>query len=314
MTQESEPIRAKLLELDSIDRAKRECYDAALRELFDRKLSRWDRLRYLVPTIGGLVLAIGLGSVAVSEPASTPMQTRVLLATIAMGMVTSWALGERSRADEEARNARLAEQEQRRLTDAEELARRTAQRITSFVTEALSSADPNSGRTQGFLVTEAMDQAIAQLDAGELKEEPAVKARLLQTIAKILRNNYREDQALVLAMQALEINQGIYAGDHVRVAQSLNTVGLCYDRLGDFTEALRVFRLAHEMKQRLGNPIGGLHNVAYCLKELGRLDEALPIQREVLAHYSKIHSGDHRRVVSALDGLAASLQTLGSIS
>lgn len=83
MTQESEPIRARLLELDSIDRAKRECYDAALRELFDRKLSRWDRLRYLVPTIGGLVLAIGLGSVAVSEPASTPMQTRVLLGGVA---------------------------------------------------------------------------------------------------------------------------------------------------------------------------------------------------------------------------------------
>ncbi len=84
-------MRAHLLELDAIDRADRASYDSALRDLFDRKLSRWDRLRYLLPTIGGLLMAVGLTSVALTEPSSTPVLTRVLFLVMA-GSGAFWFL------------------------------------------------------------------------------------------------------------------------------------------------------------------------------------------------------------------------------
>ncbi|MFT5288528.1 MAG: hypothetical protein ACI8QS_000290 [Planctomycetota bacterium] len=77
-------MRDRLLRIDSIGSADRADYDEALRNLFERKLSRLDRARYLVPTVTGLCMAIGLGSLALTEPASTPVETRIVLSVIAI--------------------------------------------------------------------------------------------------------------------------------------------------------------------------------------------------------------------------------------
>ena len=82
-------MRADLLQLDPIDGADRARYDAALRWLFERRLSRRGQLLYLLPTIGGLVVALAMTSLAVSEPPSTPLQTRVLLLALA-GIGAFW--------------------------------------------------------------------------------------------------------------------------------------------------------------------------------------------------------------------------------
>ena len=148
-------------------------------------------------------------------------------------------------AENEARNARLAENEQRRLAAAESVARDEAERdrkkaetIIQFVTKALVSSDPNKSGAQGFLVTEAMQQAIELLDASELKNEPETEAALLATISGILIGNARSEEALRLARRVLEIELELHSGDHPEVATSLNNVAMCLQSLGRSAEAL----------------------------------------------------------------------------
>lgn len=84
MSHEPEVLRTRLLELEPMREPERARYESALRELFERRLSPWDRLRHLLPASGGLVVALGLGSLALTEPAGTPEATRALLGVLAL--------------------------------------------------------------------------------------------------------------------------------------------------------------------------------------------------------------------------------------
>ncbi|MCH7871290.1 MAG: protein kinase, partial [Planctomycetes bacterium] len=161
-------------------------------------------------------------------------------------------------AENEARNARLAENEQRRLAAAESVARDEAERdrkkaetIIQFVTKALVSSDPNKSGAQGFLVTEAMQQAIELLDASELKNEPETEAALLATISGILIGNARSEEALRLARRVLEIELELHSGDHPEVATSLNNLSNRLSDAGDAAGALEAIREAVEIRRRL---------------------------------------------------------------
>lgn len=84
MEHEAESLRARLLELEPMRPDERVRYEGALRELFDRRLGPWGRLRYLLPALGGLVVALGLGSLALTEPETTSASTRALLGVLAL--------------------------------------------------------------------------------------------------------------------------------------------------------------------------------------------------------------------------------------
>ncbi|MCZ6817317.1 MAG: serine/threonine-protein kinase, partial [Planctomycetota bacterium] len=137
--------------------------------------------------------------------------------------------------------ATAARDEQSRERQRAEKARDKAEAINEFVTKALVSSDPNQGGAQGFLVTDAMEQAVVLLDAGELKDQPETEAALLLTISQILNDNARSQEALRLARRALEINEQLHPGDHPAVAGSLHNVAACLRSLGRSAEALPKF-------------------------------------------------------------------------
>ncbi len=277
------------------------------------------RLRKFVRRYRGAVIAASIVTVTLV----------VGLAGTSLGL--AWALRERARATIEAQNARLAEAEQRRLASAEQVARseaetsraeeqhqrQQAEAITEFVTTALASSDPLQGGSQGFLVTEAMDQAIKLIDAGGLKEQPDTEASLRLTIARILDGNARSEPALRLAQRALEINQALHAGDHPEVAMSLNSVGDCLESLGRSAEAILQLEAGLEMYQRLfpydhRNVARSLDNVGGCLlRSLGRPAEALPRFEMSLAMHQRLFPGDHPDVGRSMNNLALCLQSLG---
>ena len=210
-----------------------------------------------------------------------------------------------------------------RLAAAESAARDQAQRdrkraetINEFVTNALVSADPNRGGAQGFLVTDAMQRAIALLDGGALHDQPETEAALRLTIAIILDGNARSEQALRLAQRALEIEQVLHSGDHADLAANLNNVGLCLDSLGRSTEALPKFEAALQMKQRLfqgDHPTlaADLNNMASCLNSLGRSAEALPRYEAALEIFRRVLPPGDPRTLFPQIGLARTLVSLG---
>ncbi|MCG8404546.1 MAG: serine/threonine-protein kinase, partial [Phycisphaerales bacterium] len=253
--------------------------------------------------------------------------TATFIVLLAGAAGTSWqavvATRQRNLAEQEAKRARLAEAEQRRsrqeADDAREKTEKAlhkAEAINDFVTKALVSSDPHQGGAQGFLVTDAMEQAVELLDGGELKNQPETESALRLTISHILNENARAQEALRLARRALEINEQLHPGDHADVAESLNGVGLCLNALGRSAEALSKYEAALEMYQRLfegdhSDVARGLHNVASCLQELGRRAEALPKVEAALKMCQRLFEGDHPTVATSLQGVATCLDSLG---
>lgn len=86
MNPESASNRERLLDLDPPRGAARAQYERALEQLFEHRLGRFERLRYVLLCAVGAIVALGLSSLALSEPATTPLVTRsALLVLAAMG-------------------------------------------------------------------------------------------------------------------------------------------------------------------------------------------------------------------------------------
>lgn len=81
-------LRARLLDLQPLEGPGRRACEQELARLFEHRLGRLERLRYLVPACAALVMALGLSSLALTEPDATPRATRFLL--LGMALVAAW--------------------------------------------------------------------------------------------------------------------------------------------------------------------------------------------------------------------------------
>jgi len=225
------------------------------------------------------------------------------------------ARDEARRADEEATLALAARDEQTRAReDADrqrnraETERDRAERVTQFVTRALTSSDPNKGGEQGLLVTDAMDQAVKLLDAGELKDQPETEASLRMTISSILNGNGRPTEALRNAEAGLAISERLHRGDHADVVVGLSNVATSLYRLDRMEEALRKHEASAEMSLRLFKgdhecTASALNSVAACLAALGRSSEALPKYEAALEMRRRLFKGDHPDLAMSLNNV-----------
>jgi hypothetical protein len=96
MGAESAANRERLLALDPPAGALRAEYERALAALFERRLDGWERVRFVAAAAGGAISALVCGSLALSEPETTPSSTRIVLGVMsAMGVtwfVVAWRL------------------------------------------------------------------------------------------------------------------------------------------------------------------------------------------------------------------------------
>ncbi len=200
--------------------------------------------------------------------------------------------------------------------NAEQEQRRRAESINQFVTKALRSSDPNQGGKQGMLVADAMQEAVAEIEAGAFKDDPRLEASLLRTISTILNSNARSEQALDLAQRALKIHEAILPAGDPESATSLNIVAVCLITLGRYDEALPKFQAVLEVYRRAlpedGPEVAMLvHNIGGCLRWLGRPREALVKYEEALAMRQRLFPGDHADVAASLTDSAGCLRAVG---
>jgi tetratricopeptide (TPR) repeat protein len=116
-------------------------------------------------------------------------------------------------------------------------------------------------------------------------------------------NNYK---------QALAMRQRLYPGDHEDVAASLNNLAKLYLEREDFAAAEPLFRQSLEMVKSLKIPIkrqqslvsNASHNLASCLYEMSRVEDARDVFRQALSLRLERDGPDHHRVASTSLGLA----------
>lgn len=225
---------------------------------------------------------------------------------LAASSVASWTLLVRAR--DAATAATAAERHARKMEESASRQAERAGRINEFIKNALQSSDPNEGGRQGMLVSDAMMQALKEIDAGAIDDDPETKAGLLGTIASILNRNGRSTDALSLAQRSLESYKNLHPGDHADVARATNDLALVLQELGRDAEAESLYREALAMHRRLNagdhpDIASSLNNLASALDGLGRPDEAEPIFVEALAMSRRLHPADHAEVARCLNNL-----------
>ncbi len=254
----------------------------------------------------------------------------VVLAVLVLGVIGTtggmvWAMREKGRADGEADKARVAakaegEAKVAAVAEAEAAtrARKRAETISAFVTEALRSSDPNNaGGAQDTTVLAAMQSAIKDISEGRFKDDLEIEAALKDTIGVVMLNNGRPEDAEPLFVEALEARRKLHAGDHRDVAISMNNLGMLRSAQGRFAEAEPLYMQALEMEQRMSAERDSpslaisLSNLAAFNQRNGKLEEAEKLAIKSLEMHQRLFKGDHADVATALNNLAFIRQALG---
>ncbi|ETO35233.1 TPR repeat-containing protein, partial [Reticulomyxa filosa] len=108
----------------------------------------------------------------------------------------------------------------------------------------------------------------------------------------------------------------LHSGSHPDVAASLNNIGVVYDSLGDYSQALKYYEESLKMKQELypGNHpslADSLNNIGTVYNSLGDYSQALKYHEESLKMKQELYPGNHPSLADSLNNIGAVYDSLG---
>jgi eukaryotic-like serine/threonine-protein kinase len=210
--------------------------------------------------------------------------------------------------------ARLAAERDRARLQAEK-----SSKLSQVLTGLLTGADPyRTPDAQEPSIQNLLDLSALRI-AKELGDQPEVQAEMFTVIGRTYARMGLHAKALPLLEQALAIGRRAFGSDHVRVAQSLNDLGVLQRDLGNPAAAqpLLVESLAMR-RQLLGNEDKDvavtLVELARVLKDRGRWAESEAPTREALAIRKKIFGDEHRETATSKNELGLFLLDRGDLA
>ena len=210
-----------------------------------------------------------------------------------------------------------------RLAQERDRARREAvkaNKVSELMVGLLTGADPIANRATGEAPTVRglLDAGAEQAQRG-LVDQSDVKADILTVLGRVYRRLGVFDRAQVLLEQALVVGRTAYGAEDVRLAQTLNDLGVLLTDKGDYAGAARYLEQSLAMRRKLLGPEHA--DVAVTLVELGRVyqdqgfnQRADPLLRESLAIRRKTLGEDHRETAVSLNAVAAVLRLNGDLA
>ncbi|MCP4661780.1 MAG: serine/threonine protein kinase, partial [bacterium] len=186
-----------------------------------------------------------------------------------------------------------------------------ARNVTRFLVDVLGTSDPRRARGHSPTVRETLDDAVARLET-DLRDEPRIRAALLDAIGVVYRSQGIEEQARPLLEEALKLRREHLDADDPVLAESLhNLAGLEHgQRRYEEAEALMREAIAIQRRAFPGDHrdlARGLSNLAAVALSQRRLDQAEALARESLTMKQRLFGGDDVEVAVSLNLLAAIL-------
>jgi non-specific serine/threonine protein kinase/serine/threonine-protein kinase len=162
----------------------------------------------------------------------------------------------------------------------------TAGQVSKFLIDLFEVSDPDQARGRTITAREILDRGARQIDA--LEAQPAVRARLMQTIGSVYQNLGAYEPARRLLEESLRIRREALYAAHPDVAESLRALGNFETDAGAHERAVALLREALEPRQGLDGGDGRaaaivMHDLGHALYLLGRYDEAEPLYRRAIA-------------------------------
>jgi len=237
--------------------------------------------------------------------------------------------------------AALFANQQRELAEVErvraEREAETARHTSEFLVGLFEVSDPSEARGNEVTASEILDAGAQRIEL-ELKDEPEVQARLMETMGKVYASLGALDEAESMLRRSLETRRRLPAGAEAEVAASLNSLGQVLALRAVFDEADQAYQEALEIRRRFHGPghpsiaetltgyayLKGLRGEFTTAEEL--LQEALQIRQETLgkehvdvAHtlqelgFSYFDQGDYERAEALIsEALAMRRRLLGT--
>lgn len=202
--------------------------------------------------------------------------------------------------------------------DRAELEAQKAARVSELLTGLLTAADPfRTPDAKEVTVRNLLDIGAERIDR-ELDGQPELKAEMLTVIGRVYARMGLFDKAQPLLEKALPLARAAHVGDHARVAQTLNDLGVLMRDRGDPAGSRPLLEESLAMRRRL---LGSSDpDVAITLVELARtygdlglteLVEA-PI-REALAIRKNAFGDEHRETATSKNQLGLLLYSRGQL-
>jgi len=202
--------------------------------------------------------------------------------------------------------ARRAEQEAMR-----------ADAAAGFLEELFKASDPRQAKGAIPDARELLRRGAVRL-RGQLRGQPLVRARLLDTMGGVDTELGLFDEARPLLQEALAIRERLLGRDHPEVAATLIRLG-ALAHLSGAGDAVALFRQALSIREQRFGPddpelAGLLNKLGTALAARGRLDEAEATLRRALAIAERAEGKRDPRVAKILHNLAGIAYYRGQIA
>jgi serine/threonine protein kinase/TolA-binding protein len=159
---------------------------------------------------------------------------------------------------------RIAEERDRATQESER-----AEKVSDFMLNVFSAADPFQSRGETITASQLLDQAARSIQ-GDLDEQPEVRARLLEAIGRTYRRQGRPERAVAYLEDSLRLRRQIGSARDARTGSVLTELSSSLRGAGKFEEADRALREAMEISRVTGSEESITH--ARLLVDLGRLE------------------------------------------
>ncbi|HJQ98537.1 MAG TPA: serine/threonine-protein kinase [Candidatus Polarisedimenticolaceae bacterium] len=204
-----------------------------------------------------------------------------------------------------------------RAVRAEGVARReaaTSQRVADFLVGVFKVSEPNEARGRSVTAWELLQNAMTKI-RGDLKEEPAVKARLMETMGLALRSLGLYGDSKGLLQDSLDIRRGLPDGSKKDLAGNMSSLAGTLILAGDYKGAVPVLEEARSIQDQALAPADPerarvLNNLGSAYARLGDTDKALTSQLEALAIREKAFGKDSVEIAGTLVNLGNLYRTM----
>jgi len=184
---------------------------------------------------------------------------------------------------------------------------KAAGQVSDFLVGLFRVSDPSEALGNTVTAREILDKGAARMK-DELKDQPQVRARLMNTMGVVYMNLGLFEPSAVLLGQALETRRLTLGPDHPSVSESLASLGQLSYESGRYREAERLFRESLDIRRKSSGDEDlkvseSLNDLAMSLNEQGRYDEAEPLYRQALAIREKVLGDQSPEVAQSLNNL-----------
>lgn len=191
----------------------------------------------------------------------------------------------------------------------------TAQQVSDFLVELFKVSDPSEARGNTVTAREILDKGADKIDR-ELKDEPLVRARLMNTMGEVYHSLGLYNDAQALLEKGLAIREQSLDPVDPAVAESLTALGNLFWRKGNYERARSLHERALEIRKEVFGPehrtvASSLNNLANLLSDSGDYEGAKPLYERAVEIWEKTSGSDDTDLAIALNGLGLLLYEMG---